>query len=200
MMKLNSLLLATFLFVGTLAIAQKQEIVFDVVFRDKKVGVLHAQETRSESKSFKVLRVETKSTILFIPIHMESEVSTTQENGILIQGTAYRNSSRKSSDVVATVTQIESGQYQRERNGVIDKIKNEGITFCVVDLYFQEPIGVIQVFSNMYAQMLKLERIDIGKYQLTTPDKHNSLYTYRNGKLISIEVDTIVGKVLSKRI
>lgn len=136
---------------------------FDVMFKDEKVGVLHAKEAKSESKSFKELTIETNSTFLFIPIYTESEVTTTQENGILIEGTAYRNASRNSSDVSATITKIGFRHYQLERNGVKDKIRTKAITFCVVDLYFKEPIGVTQVFSNMYTQMQKLKRIDIGK-------------------------------------
>ncbi len=198
-MKLNFYLLVIFLFVGIVTHAQKQEILFDVIFKDEKVGVLHAQETRSESKSFKVLTIETSTTFLFIPIHVESEVTATQKNGVLLEGTAYRNASRKSSDVIATVTKIGARLYKRERNGVKDKIKNLRITFCVVDLYFKEPVGVKQVFSNMYAEMLQLKRMKNGIYQLITPDNNNSLYTYRNGKLISIEVDTLVGKVISRR-
>jgi len=41
--------------------------------------------------------------------------------------------------------------------------------------------------------------MDNGQYQLIAPDNNNSLYSYRNGQLISIEVDTPVGKVISKR-
>jgi len=199
-MKKNFFLLASFLLVGTITHAQKQEVLFDVIYKDEKVGVLHAQETKTESKSFKLLTIETNTTFLFIPIHMESEVTTTQKNGILTEGTAYRNASRKSNDVIATVTKIGYKLYQRERNGVKDKIRNQRITYCVVDLYFKEPLGVTKVFSNMYAQMLELKRMDNGQYQLITPDNNNSLYSYKNGKLISIEVDTFVGKVISKRI
>lgn len=198
-MKKNFSLLAIFLLVCTFTRGQEMEILFDVMFKDKKVGVLRAQETKSESTSLKLLTTETSTTFLFIPIHMESEVSTTQKSGVLIKGTAYRNAS-KSSDVIATVTKIGFRIYQRERNGVKDKIKNQRITFCVVDLYFKEPVEITQVFSNMYAQTLKLKRMDNGVYQLITPDNNNSLYTYRNGELISIEVDTPVGKVMSKRI
>jgi len=199
-MKNNFFLLASFLLVGTITHAQKQEVFFDVIYKDEKVGVLHAQETKTESKSFKLLTIETNTTFLFIPIHMESEVTTTQKNGILTEGTAYRNASRKSNDVIATVTKIGYKLYQRERNGVKDKIRNQHITYCVVDLYFKEPLGVTKVFSNMYAQMLELKRMDNGQYQLITPDNNNSIYSYRNGKLISIEADTLVGKVISKRI
>lgn len=198
-MKKNFLLLASFFLMWSVTFAQKTEILFDVILKEKKIGVLHAQETKSDSKSFKVLTVETKTTFLFIPIHMESEVSTIQRNGVLIEGTAYRNASRKSKDVTAKVTKIGFRLYQRERNGVKDKIKKR-ITFCVVDLYFKEPTEIRQVFSNMYAQMLALKRISNGIYQLITPDNNNSLYIYRNGQLVSIEVDTPVGKVVSKRI
>ncbi len=199
-MKKNLFLIASFLLVGTITRAQKQEVFFDVIYKDEKVGVLHAEETKTESKSFKLLTIETKTSFLFIPIHMESEVTTTQKNGILIEGSAYRNASRKSSDVTATVTKIGYKLYQRERNGVKDKIRNQHISYCVVDLYFQEPLGVTKVFSNMYAQMLELKRMDDGQYQLITPDNNNSIYSYRNGRLISIEADTVVGKVISKRI
>jgi copper chaperone CopZ len=199
-MKRIFLLLASFLLMCTFTLAQEKGILFDVMFKDEKVGVMHTQETKSKSTSLKVLTIETSTTFLFIPIHVESEVSTTQKGGVLIKGTAYRNASRKSSDVIASVTKIGTRLYQRERNGVTDKIKNLHITFCVIDLYFKEPVGITRVFSNMYAEMLQLKQVSVGKYQLITPDNNNSIYTYRNGELISIEVETPVGKVISKRI
>lgn len=199
-MKLNFVVLASFFFVSNLAFAQKQEAIFDVILKDEKVGVLHAQETKSKSTSFKVLTIETKSTFLFIPIYMESEVTTTQKNGILIEGTAFRNTGRKASDIIATVKKIGFRLYRRERNGVKDQIKNTNITICVVDLYFKEPIGVTQVFSNMSTQMLPLTRIDKGKYQLITPDNNKSIYSYIDGKLVSVEADTFLGKVFSRRV
>ncbi len=53
--KRNFFLLASFLLVCTFTLAQEIEILFDVMFRDEKVGVLNAQEKKSESKSLKVL-------------------------------------------------------------------------------------------------------------------------------------------------
>ena len=200
LLKKNLFPLAGFLLMCNFTLAQKTEILFNIMLKDKKIGVLHAQEIKTESKSFKVLTVETKTTFLFIPIHMESEVSTTQKNGVLIEGTAYRDASRKSKDVVAAVTKIGPRLYQRERNGMKDKIRNQRITFCVVDLYFKEPVAITQVFSNMYAETLPLKWMGNGIYQLITPDNNNTIYTYQNGELISIEVDTPVGKVISKRI
>lgn len=200
MKKLNFSLLVCFLLSVTSAFTQKQETTFDVIFRGEKIGVLNAQETKSKSKAYKELTVDTKSTFLFIPVHMESEIRITQKRGILIEGTAYRNANRGSSDVNATIRKVGFRLYERERNGVKDKIRTKPIRFCVVDLYFKEPLKVNEVFSNMYVEMLQLKRIDTGKYQLITPDNNNSIYTYTNGKLVSIEADTLVGKIVSKRI
>jgi hypothetical protein len=199
-MKKKFCVLPTFLLVWTFTFAQKTEVLCNVIFKDKKIGVLRAEEITSELESYKTLSIKTKTRFLFIPIRIASEVRTTQKNGILIKGTAYRNASFKSRDISAKVTMIGYSRYQLERNGVKDKIKNERITFCVVDLYFREPIDVTQVFSNMFAEMLQLERMDIGIYQLISPDNNNSIYTYVDGQLVSIEADTRAGKVFSKRI
>ncbi len=52
----------------------------------------------------------------------------------------------------------------------------------------------------MYAEMLQLKRVSVGKYQLITPDNNDTQYSYEAGKLVSIEANTLVGKVFSKRI
>jgi hypothetical protein len=127
-------------------------------------------------------------------------VKVVKENGVLLEGTAYRHANRGSEDVHAHVKKIASKTYQRERNGQTSKIEKEDITMCMVDLYFKEPKGVTSVFSNMYAEKLQLKPMGGGKYQLITPDKKNSYYYYQNGKLVTVEADTPVGKVLSQRI
>ncbi len=199
-MKVKIFLLGYFLVLNTLLFAQQKDIFFEVIFKDEKIGTLHAKEVLSGNKSVKNLNINTDATYLFVTVHVESEVTSTYENGILIEGTAFRDANRGSSNVHARVTKIGSRIYQRERNGLRDEIYNELITFCVIDLYFQEPVEVTKVFSNMYAQMLVLKKVSPGKYQLITPDDNDSFYSYKNGKLVTIEVNTKVGKVLSRRI
>jgi hypothetical protein len=127
-------------------------------------------------------------------------VKSTHESGILINGTSYRHANRGADDVQATVIKTGNKIYQRERNGEKSKIEGKEISTCVIDLFFREPKGVKIIFSNMYADFLMVKEIGSGKYQLITPDKKDSYYTYKNGKLITIESDTPVGKVISKRI
>jgi hypothetical protein len=180
--------------------AQKTEITFEVSFKGKKIGVVKAIEEKAGTKSTKNLKTETDTKILVVSVHVESEVTVIKENNVLVEGTAYRHANRGSEDVHAHVKKIGSKSYQRERNSQTSKIENEDITMCMVDLYFKEPNGVASVFSNMYAEKLELKAMGAGKYQLITPDKKNSYYTYQNGKLVKVEADTPVGKVLSKRL
>lgn len=188
-----------FWFTSLVGQAQTLEYAFEVTFKDKKIGTLHAKEEKSATRTIKDLRTETDTKIIMMSIHVESEVSVTHSNDGLIKGTAYRHANRGSEDVHAHVTRLGTNLYEIERNGKKDKLENTKITFCVIDLYFREPKGIKNIFSNMYAQMLSIKQIEPGKYQLITPDKKNSTYTYRNGKLMTIETDTPVGKVISKR-
>lgn len=180
--------------------AQKTEIAFEVSFNGKKIGIVKAIEEKTGTKSVKNLKTETDTKILVVSVHVESEVKVVKENDLLIEGTAYRHANRGAEDVHAHVKKIANKTYQRERNGKTSKIQNEDITVCMVDLYFKEPKGVSFVFSNMYAEKLELKPMGSGKYQLITPDKKNSYYTYQNGKLVMVEADTPVGKVLSNRV
>lgn len=198
-MKIFAILLLKSFLVGSL-FAQKTEISFEVSFKGKKIGVVKAIEEKTGAKSIKNLKTETDTKILVMSVHVESEVKVVKENGVLLEGTAYRHANRRAEDVHAHVKKIASKTYQRERNGQTSKIENEDITLCMVDLYFKEPKGVGAVFSNMYAEKLQLKAMGGGKYQLITPDKKNSYYSYQNGKLVTVEADTPVGKVISKRL
>jgi hypothetical protein len=179
--------------------AQKEEIKFEVNFKDKKIGTLIATKDKVGNKLTKDIRTLTDTKILLMSIHVESEVSVIYQDGELFKGTAYRQANRGSEDVQSMVIRKSEKNYQINRNGIVEKL-NEPITLCVVDLFFQEPIGVVSVFSNMYGKKLNLKSTGPGKYKLITPDNKHSYYSYQNGKLMLVETDTPVGKVISKRL
>ncbi len=198
-MKIKLLLLAVL--VSTIAVfAQKKEIVFNVFFKDKNIGTIKAVRVVSGSKVSSDLRTNTDAKVFMMSIHVESEVSAVKEKGGLIQGTAYRHANRGSDDVHAKVVKVAEKSYQTQKNGKTGKIENKLIDVCVVDLYHQEPKGLNTVFSNMYADFLSVKALGAGKYQVTTPDKKDTFYSYQNGQLILVESNTPLGKVVCKRI
>lgn len=197
---MKKLLLILFLLTFRVSLAQKIENTFKVNFKNKEIGTIRAVEDRSGTKSAKDLRTQTDANVLMMSVHVESEVKTLHDNGVMIEGTSYRHANRGAEDVHARITKIGERLYQREKNGTKSRIEKREITICVIDLFFREPKGVKTIFSNMYADFLTLKEISPGQYQLITPDKKDSYYTYNGGKLMIVESDTPLGKVTSRRI
>lgn len=198
-MKIKLLLLAVL--VSTITVfAQKKEIVFNVQFKDKNIGTIHAVKEIAGTKVSTDLKTNTDAKVFMMSIHVESEVTAVKENGVLIQGTAFRHANRGSDDVHAKVVKVAEKSYQTQKNGKTGKIENKTIDVCVVDLYHQEPKGLNAIFSNMYADFLTVKALGAGKYQVTTPDNKDTFYSYQNGQLVMVESNTPLGKVVCKRI
>jgi len=198
-MKIKLLILICFGLFNSIK-SQKNEIIFDVHYKSKKIGKVHAIEDQSGTQTIKGLNTITTTEILKFSLYVESEISILYKDGIMVKGVAYRHSNRGNENVHSTVTKIDDKTYHVERNGKKDKIENVKINFCEIDLYFNEPKGIETVFSTMYAKLLPLKLVSPGKYLMETPDHKDSYYTYVNGKLIMVEAITALGKVISKRI
>ena len=181
------------------SLAQKSEINFDILFGEETIGSLKAARDRHGKKTIQNVKTSSETKVFMMSIQMESEIFVTKESGELIEGTAFRRASG-ASEIRSHMKKIGDKTYQRDRNGETTKLENTKITLCVVDLYFTEPKGkTTTVFSNVHGEFLEVKQLSTGKYELITPDNNNSVYTYVNGKLVMIEVDTPVGKVVTKR-
>lgn len=177
---------------------QKVEIEFEVFMGDERIGTLKAVEQRQGNTSTMVVSTSTEATILAISMQLEQEISVTKENDILIRGTAYRRAN-PGEDIKTSVKRIGAKSYQHNCNGEVRTVEEDDIRLCSVDLYFREPKGMTKIFSNMHGDYVPLKQVGAGKYQFVTPDKKDSFYTYRNGKLVLIEAETPLGRIISKR-
>jgi len=193
------MLIPAFLFATLTLSAQKTELQFDIYFKGDKIGSLKATEDKVSNQVVKEIKTQSDTRVFSFAVHVESELHTVHENGNLIKGTAYRHANRGSEDVHAHTEKGTNGQYQRERNGKKSTLA-QAITICVADLFFREPKGLTKVYSNMHADFVTVKPLGSGKYQVTSPDKKVAYYTYQNGKLAMMEVDTPVGKATTKRV
>lgn len=196
---MKNILTTALLIVTHVALSQRTEITFNVIFKDKNIGKIIATELRNDTKTTYDVKSETNAHVLMFSVHVESEMKIEKGKEVMLEGTAYRHANRGAEDVHATTKRLSAKKYERQRNGKTTTYTEGEINFCVAELFFKEPTGVTKIYSNMYAEMLSLKSLGDGRYQMTTPDKKNSIYTYQNGKLISVESDTPAGKVISKR-
>jgi hypothetical protein len=65
---------------------------------------------------------------------------------------------------------------------------------CVSWLFFNEPVGVKELFSEDWGQMVAVQIAGTGKYEVKLPDGKSNFYHYENGKMILLESSTPVGK------
>ncbi len=180
-------------------VAQKTEALFNVFLKDENIGQIKAIETNTGSTIIRDIQSTTDARIFAFSIHVESDTKITKGNEIMTEGIAYRHANRGAEDVHASTKRVSNKKYERTRNDKKTFLENTEITFCIADLYFKEPKGLSKIYSNMWAEMVAVKNLGNGVYQITAPDNKKSLYTYKNSKLTTIELDTPAGKVISKR-
>jgi hypothetical protein len=199
-MKIKAKLLsicATLMFFSTFA--QNTEYSLGIFFKGDKIGTVKATEIVAGTKSTKDLRTTSDAKVMCVQIHVEMDVNTIQDNGVLVQGTAFKHANRGSEDVHSKTQQTAPKTYSVQRNNENSTLTNKVIKTCVIDLYFKEPVGITTVYSNMFAQDVPLAHIGVGKYKLTTPNNKSTTFTYQNGKLMTVESETALGTVTTKR-
>lgn len=66
---------------------------------------------------------------------------------------------------------------------------HNGLQFTTVKLYFQEPVGINQVYSERFLEYCPLEFTGDHKYKLYLPNGKINYYTYANNSLVEVFVD-----------
>jgi hypothetical protein len=198
-MKSRYIALLTFFFLSFFLGAQVTKHSFEVEFKGKKIGHIYALHKVEGEKDLKDLRTNTDVSLFAFSVHVESEVELMKSGGHLIASKCYRHANRGSNDILAHIEKINSDpSYKVHKNDEVFEI-GKSIQFCVIDLYFEEPVDQTVVFSNMHASFLDIQKKEADRYEVITPDGNSTIYSYRNGELVQIEMKTTIGTVLCKK-
>lgn len=72
------------------------------------------------------------------------------------------------------------------------------VTFSVISLYFQEPKGMTELFTERVGEKYPLKYLGDGRYEYKIPNGDKNVYVYKDGELVETERKTIVGTVYVK--
>jgi hypothetical protein len=196
----KKLVVLTFFVISFLGASYPSEQArFSIIFSGDEIGHVSVSELTNGDHTVRDLKTVSDARML-ITIHVETEAKVTRnKNGVIIEGIGYRHANRGSEDVHAHTQWVGTHKYKVSRNGKSWVLENHPIDYCIADMYFNEPVGKKQVYSNMYGKNLLIEKNGEGKYRVLTPDDKDSYYTYTNGKLMEVEVSTPIGKVVTRR-
>ncbi|MES2648935.1 MAG: DUF6134 family protein [Bacteroidota bacterium] len=165
---------------------------FTAIRKGKIVGWLKTMISQNgEEKS---LTIDSKLTISIV-ISFEAKATTVNKfkGNTLIQAGVYRTLNGK--EKLDNQIQLTDGRY-RVNKGEAKQVVDKSIRHTVASIYFLEPVGVTEVFSEVYLQFMPLKYIGASVYVSELPDGGTMTYAYKLGKLTSITASTSYGTVL----
>jgi hypothetical protein len=63
------------------------------------------------------------------------------------------------------------------------------LRFSTAKLYFQEPEGIQEVYSELFLQYCRLEPQEDHRYKLYLPDGKVNYYTYEDRQLVKVDIE-----------
>lgn len=183
---LHILYLFSFLFLSTSSVSYGQTLLYDIYKGNDRIGEIKVEKVTSANK----VHYEANSTARFRTLWM-NDLSTNTTADFVNNELNYSMSKIVLNDKIRehSVTKKEGSFYNyfkhpEERY----KKKETPFSLSTVTLYYKEPLGVKQIFSENYQQLCDLKTIGANAYELALPDGKVNQYFYKNGKLVEVKV------------
>lgn len=107
--------------------------------------------------------------------------STIQKNN----GTEFTNSRTERTGKGYKITTLKSS----------NEVNIAAIGWNLSRLYFTEPVGVKQIWSDAFGQMLEIKPAGVHRFELVLPDGKSSFYSYFKGICVLVETEMLFGKI-----
>ena len=83
---------------------------------------------------------------------------------------------------------LENGIYIFNNKGKKENLKINQIKNNLVTLLYNEPLDIHEVYSDKYKKMVQINSLGNGKYKIVLPNKSTSIYHYKNGQCMKVEL------------
>jgi hypothetical protein len=171
------------LFFSLLLSAQKH--IYDVELFGKKIGttVVERIDKGNGEVEFK-LNSSSEVNILFTRKTANMNLDVVYKNGKLFS--SYVKNVKD--EVTEIVTMLWDGTKYIIKKGQEALQLNANIDFSSVHLYFTEPKGRSQIFSERLGQFCSFTNLSAGVYKCKLDNGVENIYRYRNGVLYELEM------------
>lgn len=185
-LKKTIVLYATVLF-SSFGFAQVQNFEFDIVHNSKPLGTLITSKTIEGSRTLYKSHTNIEYHLL-VSIKVIYDYHVEYNDSELIEATAHivvRDTDK------AKVKTIKKGKsYAFYSNGKIEKSIESPLQHSVVQLLFEEPIGLKKIYAEEHGEFHDIKKIGSHSYLKTAPNGHKSTYYYENGRLQKSDIDS----------
>ena len=186
---LRSLLLAVMLLFSAKGFSQK--LKYSIRLNDEVVGNMTAERTNKAKSTITInsfIAIEK-----FIKIELKYFMESVYEKGKLLTSRTIQKFNGQEQANSSTIFD-KDGYKVTTRQGT-SRVNLKSIQHNLCRLYFEEPTGVQEVWSDTFGKMLTIRPAGKNKYELQLPDGKSNFYSYHKGICTYVETETPVGKV-----
>ncbi len=168
-----------------------QRLDYWIIHKDDTVGVLNVERKAVGNQLH--YKLNSKVDVNFI-VHLLilNNMTIIYENGKLISADVLQTSNRGVFDADVKIKSV-NDKYHVVKNKSAYVINEKEIHWSVGRMYFEEPLGVKAVLTEDNGKMIALESGSKGNYNLKV--SFPSTFTYKNGQMVKMEAQTIVGSI-----
>lgn len=156
-----------------------QTLLYDVIVRDEVIGQMIAEKTQAEPQSTRYYLYSNFSKSFIINWKFHFEMKCVYNNNYLDHSLIERYMNDKLKDRVEIDLRSEDYLWSNNR-GESAVLGDKEIKYSSVLLYFNEPKNYDRIFSEQYAQYLKLQKSE-NEYLVYLPNGDVNQYAYENG-------------------
>ena len=181
------MLIAGFLLLFIPLFSYCQKLEYSIMWKGDSIGYILINRTLTDSTEYHRVRSVSNFRVIF-SFTTGYSGETLYKNGKLIKSSAL-NTMNGDVNGSALVEWL-NDEYLMIIDGE-KKTWTEPVTSTVGLLYFQEPRGLNEVFSERHGRYLKIEN-NGDNYVLTKPDDRINTYTYENGRCTKVEINNLL--------
>ena len=190
-------ILVTILFLTSVTNAFSQKLKFDITLFGDNVGTITIEQKDSAGLKLYVMQSSLEAKVLFTKrsSHSNMRVVFDRDGNLL-----YSNYKNIKSDGTINTTSVQEGNKLKVEHNGEKSILDGPINLVSVLLYFNEPQKLNKIFSERAGKFFDMAKQEDGTY-LAKLDDGQGRFTYKNGKLVQIEVSKgILGTVTIKAV
>ncbi|RED50157.1 DUF6134 family protein [Seonamhaeicola aphaedonensis] len=187
------MLLAILLVTKVQANTGGQSLRYSVVKNNKVIGSIAINKSEGNNTITYTLKSEINAKYI-IRFNIEGSERSVYKNGKLIFSSVLRkvNNKVKSNHSIS----FHKGYYNLKTSESEERLNFRAIAQNLIILYFNEPLGVREVYCDNQRKMAKINRLSNGSYKVNiSKDKYN-IFHYERGRCVKVEAFSSIFKVI----
>lgn len=178
--------LAMIFFITPQAVGQDKLLNYNIMLGGSKIGSINMSKHDSLNMSFIKTSCQAKKRFIFLYTLTEKQEAFF-EKGMLVSSHVFRkvNNTVK----VDQYTQFAQNYYMVSKGQIRQNIMVKCICNNQSTLYFAEPVNLKQIYSDVYAAFLNIEKVSNGVYKLILPDGNVNYYYYTHGICSKVHIE-----------